>query len=198
MTGCLRRPPDRALLARAHAHGRSLTGRSLESLHREPEVLGVRVPVRPPQRVVGIAEPGPEAARQGLFALGCCRPRGASDDRRDVCGDLAPLSGGEGSLVGTPVGQVVNRRLERAVVEVPGPAGLALHWTPEDAFGSTPLTAGRPSSAGGSAVWPRTAPAPCARQSPSGLPSNGRWHGPPRPATSPSSAPLQVYPHPQC
>src|SRR5450756_2622341 len=176
MTGCLRRPPDRALLARAHAHGRMLTGRSLESLHREPEVLGVRVPVRPPQGVVGIAEPDPEAERQGLFALGCCRPRGASDDRRDVRGDLAPLSGGEGSLVGTPVGQVVNRRV---VVEAPGPAGLVHHWTPEDAFGSTPLTAGRPSSAGGSAVWPRTAPAPCARQSPSGLPSNGRWHWPP-------------------
>src|SRR5450756_2497423 len=140
MTGCLRRPPDRALLARAHAHGRMLTGRSLESLHREPEVLGVRVPVRPPQRVVGIAEPDPEAERQGLFALGCCRPRGASDDRRDVRGDLAPLSGGEGSLVGTPVGRVVNRRLERAVVEVPGPAGLALHWNPEDACGSTPVS----------------------------------------------------------
>src|SRR5450830_867389 len=152
---------------------------SLESLHREPDVLGVRVPVGPPQRVVGIAEPDPEAERQGLFALGCCRPLGASDDRRDVRGDLAPLSGGEGSLVGTPVGRVVNRRVERAVVEVPGPAGLALHWTPEDAFGSTPLTAGRPSSAGGSAVWPRTAPAPCARQSPSGVPSNGRWHWPP-------------------
>src|SRR5664280_2549995 len=163
------------------ASSRMPAGRSLESPHREREVLVVRVPVRPPQRVVGIAEPDPEAAHQGLFALDCCRAHGAPDDRRDVRGDLAPLSGGEGSPVGTPVGQVVNRRLERALVEVPGPAGLALHWTPEDAFGSTPLIAGRPSSAGGSVVWPWTAPAPCARQSPSGLPSNGRWHWPPDP-----------------
>src|ERR1019366_5217652 len=152
---------------------------SLESLHREPEVLGVGVPVRPPQRIVGIAEAGPEAEHQGLFALGFCRPRGTSDDRHDVRGDLAPLSGGEGSLAGTPVGQVVNRRLERAVVETPGPAGLVLHWTPEDALGSTPLTAGRPSSAGGSAAWPRTAPGPCAGHSSAGLPFYGRWHWPP-------------------
>src|ERR1019366_5935052 len=152
---------------------------SLESLHREPEVLGVGVPVRPPQRIVGIAEAGPEAEHQGLFALGSCRLRGASDDRHDVRGDLAPLSGGQGSLAGTPVGQVVNGRLEPAVVGTLGPAGLVLHWTPEDAFGSIPLTAGRPSSAGGSAAWPRTAPAPSAHQSHTGLPSNRRWHWPP-------------------
>src|SRR5665811_1784059 len=74
--------PDRALLARAHAPGRELAGRSLESLHREPEVLVVRVPVGPPQRVVGIAEPDPEAAHQGLFALGCCRARGGRTGTR--------------------------------------------------------------------------------------------------------------------
>src|ERR1019366_101199 len=85
---------------------------SLESLQREPEVLGVGVPVRPPQRIVGIAEAGPEAQHQGLFALGFCRPRGASDDRHDVRGDLAPLCGGVGWLAWSPARQVAHRRLE--------------------------------------------------------------------------------------